>query len=457
MTLLLPNKLPHTYLCDFLSRSANKEKRQADDLIGELKSLRLTPKEAQSHPTIHRARKFVKQAKEIGCKRHAELKIELLAARLGISSSQLNDSSFVTFAEKESLYNYIATYNHTVGFNGKELLLGPDGAQKPWSEVKHLVMDNTKNKTPNTWYSLIAASIARYREKLFVEKKFRQPWYYGQEGLHAPKDMYDWEELAPFKYENPKNWGGGYAYQLCTTVSKHPRFHGDHTFVRICSADGGVYSIGLYRPEKQFTSEYYLFPLRTKRGKMMSPDVSEFWGVEIQQLSVAISKEQFNAMKTWAESMRSKRLRFQTLNDNCTKFAIKMTGFHLNCKYMAPRAIVHHKIVSFCDRNFHKLPYLIQKVCYLGMVVFFNIVSFFGGSFWVEWAMRDEKPHLHRFSHMTSAERLLIESPHKLGAEIIPKVEKWRREKVEDLKRQGASEEAIHQAQWGLPSDEEVC
>jgi len=118
---------------------------------------------------------------------------------------------------------------------------------------------------------------------------------------------------------------------------------------------------------------------------------------------------------------------------------------------MAPRALVNRKVVHLCDKHFGKLPGPVQKVCYYAMVVFFNMVSLVGGSFWVDLSMKNEKPHLNRLSHLVSSEKLLVQSPHKLGMEVIPKVNLWRAQKIAELKENGASEEAIHKVQWGLP------
>lgn len=417
--------------------SAEYRKQEVDRLIQEISKLPLmSPKIAITNPIILSCAKYLKKySKKLDPAKAKLLKTKILAAKLGLTSEHLNQyPDFAAFAENYRIYNYIAAYDHTPEVHENELYLGPKDKPQKWSDVKQLAL-----------------------KKLYNEGSiFVKPWYYHESGIEEVCDMFKWSEIRILSTKkDPKEWGGGYAYQICTTASDLPRLEGDHTFIRLCSRKGNIYSVGLYRPEKNSIRDSWWLPLRIKKAKLMSPDISEFWNVPIQSLTVKITKESFEEIKKKIKEDNNRILPFHPLGKNCTEWAINMTGFHLNCKDLAPKNLINHRVISSTDKFYNILPSFVQKICHIAMVVFFNIISFAGGSFWVDREMKGQTPHLNRPWDIVSAEKIVIQSPHKLGTQIIPKVESWRKKRVAKLIESGADQEKIHDVLWGLPSEDE--
>ncbi len=370
---------------------------------------RMPPHEALAHPTIKKARKLDRSISCCQKKCHAAFYKQYDAARLGVDTEILDKNpNFHTFAKKNRLWNYMATYQDT---------LSPDLVihGKKWEDVREIAMKPCKGFA----------------------------WKYGPNGIQD-SDMFDWDDPPIFKKytreEAIKLWGGGYAIQICTTcIPERPRPEGgDHTYYRICDPEGNVYSFGLYRPAKRSCWENFWFPCKVKMGSVTSPDPSEFWNVPIQTLTVAVSEEDAKKQLEALKKMKKNGLPFQMLVKNCTEWALNMTGIHLNAKCNAFRAITPQVIQDIVDAVRPSLNAFAYRISEVALAILLNSVQVLLGGWYVDPEVKKNnptiKPNLNSVDDFLNIEKLMLNSPHKLGCEVFPKIEKWRREQPDPEK-----------------------
>ncbi|KAI9008513.1 hypothetical protein DFJ74DRAFT_687724 [Hyaloraphidium curvatum] len=82
----------------------------------------------------------------------------------------------------------------------------------------------------------------------------------------------------PDDADHPPPWGRRHVLDVCALLHPlGPRINGDHAWLRLKDPQGGIVSVGLYRPEGRGYWEWLRYPLKRRQGAVQSPDVSEFW------------------------------------------------------------------------------------------------------------------------------------------------------------------------------------
>jgi hypothetical protein len=345
----------------------------------------------------------------IGCKR------EILAFKLGVESEVLTfdeNRGFERFASKPPLASYLAEYNHTIKLSSKrEIQLQKEGTYTNWTELKPLVQIPERDPKTN------------------------QPWLYGPEGIQN-KNMFEWDTLKPYKQEDPALWDHQYIFEFCCCCVDIPQFIGDHSWLRLKTPTGDIYCVGLYRPYKHDPKLNYKFPMRTQKGHLMQPDVSEFWGLPIHRLSFAITEEQFLTMKETIErDKRQDEQIFQLIGQNCTQYVEKIGEIGkirlptekpfwelLNKRYGHPCIQTGAKAAAAT------LPARISNFFAGFNACIWNSVLFCAGTNRVDpqVAHQNIPPHLESCTDCCNPEKLMLKHPFTVGHDTEEYVEQWR-------------------------------
>ncbi|RKP27601.1 hypothetical protein SYNPS1DRAFT_20910 [Syncephalis pseudoplumigaleata] len=176
---------------------------------------------------------------------------------------------FEELAAKNHLHRYLFVQKHELTTNAAgTLVLLRDGTPRLWPDIR-----NEIRVDPST-----GVMLGQYNYEGFIER-----------------GVYDWDVLTPFYVEPqlPPPWGDRYLFEFCSWIVDRPRMMGDHTFIRLKTPQGEWYSMGFH--------EQFVFPMKIKASKFMSPDVSEYWNGPCTSLSVEVTKEQFERMKAQIE------------------------------------------------------------------------------------------------------------------------------------------------------------
>lgn len=371
------------------------------------------------------------------------LRKEVTAAKLGISANTLdNNPGLQKFIEDHHLERYLLIYKHAIQMD---------------TETQQISL--YKNGKHLSWRTIV-------EEMQPWKKPLHQPhsaWVYGQDGIQN-KDMYDWSELKPFMKGNPADWEHQYVFELCACHNPHSFKNGNHSWVRLKTPSGDIYSVGLYRPDKKDWTDNLKFPLRIKSGHLMQPDVSEFWDYEITTIDFAINEETFLKIKqTVEEDKKNEDLVFQLFNNNCLLYNKKLAnlgGVDLPTLdnvmlYMAPV-----KIVQKMARYMNKLPTFVQKICLYVSAFFLNIGQVFLGATIVDKELNEKQkkkavPHLNSFSDLFDISKIYLNHPNTLGYKTRQHVLEWRQQEIDFLnqteKNPTILKEKIQNINFSLP------
>lgn len=370
---------------------------------------RKAPKMALKSPEIKEARHFFKNL-PARMKTDANIAIlsrELLAYRLGIRSEYFQtNSGFQEFAEKTRLYNYLDKYNHTLkGLEGKKAI-----------QIKC-------NNEYVSWEN-VPSDIKAFPKS---EGKPQMFWKYNETGL-INKDLYEWDKLEPI-YTDKKNLN--YRFSVCTTCIDQARLlGGDHAYVKLYDGETGqVYAAGLYSHDFRKEND----PLSMKTGHLMI-DVSEFWGIDIQEITVNITKEQFLAVKKQIESDKAKEHQqpFHLFEKNCTEYAARIArivGLHLPNKAPYICFIFPRKFAKIVGAGLDKIP-LLKRICLFVFGFFSNILHVILGGTKVDPKFKNVKPAIKSWKDIFDCSKINMHSPFILAHDVREEVEKWRAEKA---------------------------
>ena len=375
---------------------------------------RMSIPEAANDPSLKTARKLLKEIKiknihspAINC-----LKKEVTAAKLGISSYTFNaNPGLQNFAENNHLERYLLYYGDTMDVNPetKEAFLRNDGIIKPWQKIHEEMKTWVKS---NGFFS-------------------NQPWIYGQNGIQN-KDMYDWTELKPFTTGNPADWNHQYVFEFCSCHDPEIVKRGNHTWIRLKTPTGDIYSVGLYSWTNHMDK-----PLKTKPGSLMSPDVSEFWDFPIETVDFRISKETFLKIKETVETDKKKEsLVFQLFNNNCLLYCKNLAKFGgIDIPTLENILFfITPKISAFIGC----LPKFVQKICFIVSTPFLNLAQAILGAHLIDASLNEEQrkrttPHLSSFWDLFNIKKNYLNHPRFLTFKISPEVKEWRKKEIEAL------------------------
>lgn len=413
--------------CSTYQNKQEKQAQTADRLSLALQNAsRCTLQEAQKHPLTLETKKFLRNVSKNHPEdpRIAKCRQQFLAFKLGVEASTLEAPSnhgFESFATHPPLERYLLVYNHHLKVNPetKEIHLLCNGQWRPWSEASELV----GNPPLKQAYGVV-------------------PWLYGQEGVQK-KNLFDWEELKPFKKEDPTVWGSQYIFEVCSDCSDHPKISGDHCWLRLRTPEGDVYSIGLY--PKSWRSNP-IPPMTIQCATLMQPDVAEFLPAPIRSLSVAITKEQFEKIKATIEEDKKKdKLLFQAAQVNCLCYVNglgKLANINLPTESLPWRPLVGHRIRKALDSINPKLPRLILKVAEAVLTPFLNLIQVAGGGHKVDKKVKEQdtscSPHIRSVFDIFKPSKARLHHPHTVGHYIREEVSSWRKEEAEKLEAEKA-------------------
>ncbi|HEV8052298.1 MAG TPA: hypothetical protein VGP47_07380 [Parachlamydiaceae bacterium] len=389
---------------------------------------RLNVVEASQNPPLIAARNLLKDIHY--CKVHSlaidNLEKEVTAAKLGITSEALDNSpGLQKFTESHHLERYLLIYKDAVlmGQASQQVMLRKDGEFHTWNEIAEDV---------KSW-----------------SKSTRSPhlhWVYGSEGIQN-KDMYDWTELKPFMKGDPVSWNHQYVFEFCSCFNPDSIKNGNHSWLRLKTPAGDIYSVGLYRPDKMDWTQNLKTPLRIKSGHLMQPDVSEFWNFPISTVDFAITEEIFLKIKETVETdKRNDDQVFQLFNNNCLLYSKKLARLagvdfptKINAIYFLAPANLSNKVSTFLD----KLPSFVQKVSLFISAFFLNILQMFLGGCMIDKDLNECQrklaiPHLASFRDLFDVSKSYLNHPNVVGFDAHQQVAEWRKKELDALDEQNS-------------------
>lgn len=386
---------------------------------------RLSIAVAAEDPTLKMARSLLKdlQRKRINTTALEILKKEVIAAKLGISSNTLDHNpGLQKFTELYHLERYLLRYNHALHIDPttQKASIIKEGNFQPWEQV----LEETK-----TW--------------LPFSNKPQLAWIYGPDGVQN-KDMYEWKKLKPFIKADPADWNHQYVFEFCACYNPNSIKNGNHSWLRLKTPTGDIYSVGLYRPDKVSFYDNLKAPLRIKPGYLMQPDVSEFWDFAISTIDFTITEENFLKIKEAIETdKKNEDLVFQLFNNNCLLYCKKlamMSGVDLPTSQTALHFIVPPSIFSPVSKFMNTLPTFIQKVCLVATTVFLNVLQIALGGCHIDKNLNAQQrkravPHLNSLRDIFDVSKTYLNHPNTLAFKTRQNVLEWRKKQMERLEQ----------------------
>lgn len=373
------------------------------------------------------------------------LKKEITAAKLGITASALDrNPGLQAFAEMHHLERYLLIYNDSVQVDSttQQVSLKKNGQFHSWESL---------SEDMKTW-----------------PKQTRSPqwaWVYGQDGVHN-RDLYDWTELKPFIKGNPAEWNHQYVFEFCACFNPDSVKNGNHSWLRLKTPEGDIYSVGLYRPGKASLWDNVKMPLRIKPGYLMQPDVSEFWDFSISTVDFAITKEDFLKIKATIEAdKKNEDLVFQIFNNNCLLYSKKLAeiaGVDLPTAEPICHLFVSPSLQCTVSTFIEKLPTCIQKICKIVAAFFLNVAQMFLGACRIDQDLNEQQrrravPHLQTMWDLCDINKIYLNHPNTLAFKIRPQVSEWRTQQLTQLNPSEGSQETRQQREGqiklSLPAD----
>ncbi len=257
--------------------------------------------------------------------------------------------------------------------------------------------------------------------------------------------MFQWKELHPFKVIPNPPWGNRYIFEMCATCGEKPRIIGDHSWLRLKTPKGEIFSIGIYRPDKNpGVNGHFNNPFKVKKGTLMQPDVSEFWPDNIESLGFEISKTTFQAIKAQVEVDKMvDDGTFQLFQGNCAAYVLKIAK---TANITLPLSLPFLRILTpfWLQRLFNAayynpfVPEIARKVTYVSFAVLMNLVQVvFGGLIVDEEVVKKVGPHvkpnINSFWDLFDVKKVEILSPYKLGKVMRPYIELMRQKQIHVL------------------------
>ncbi|RKP07058.1 hypothetical protein THASP1DRAFT_31126 [Thamnocephalis sphaerospora] len=338
------------------------------------------------------------------------LKSLVLAMKLGLTPDVFGkNEGFEKFVTKNHLHRYLFIQKHelTVDADGVLYILR-NGKLCAWKDIAASIRVDPANGT----------LLGQYSRHGLVEQ-----------------GVYDWEVLEPFYVEQqlPPPWGNRYLFEFCSWIIDRPRMMGDHSYMRLKTPKGEWYSVGQYRPAKMGFHEQFVFPMKIKTSKFMSPDVSEYWNGSYTVLSMQITEEQFYKMKAQIEHDQvNGDHTYQLFHGNCTKYAksiAAIAGIDL------PSSIPILEALNWKHTPKWAKPFL--KRCW---AVMFNLFGLVFGSGMIDNELKNEakfkdvRPFIKDLHDLTNPEKTITDHPFIIGHYVLKVVERWRTEHGEELR-----------------------
>ncbi len=381
-----------------------------------------------------------------------ELRREITAARLGTTSDVLQaNPGFQEFAQISHLHRYLLKFKESLIVDPvtKEISLRYQNQLVSWSTIAPKInYENAK------WTG-----------------------HYSKDGIQETT-RFDWERLQAFDTGNPEEWGNQYVFEYVVwyadepsltdepkPVDERPSPTGNHSFFRLKTPEkkDNIFSVGLYRPDKKASLSSLSHPMRVRKGQLMSPDESEFWGGRFTTFTKAITKEQFLAIKAKVEhDHASKNLAYHLTHANCNEYTsqvAQLAGLKLPSSFL-PIASLILPIQEETAGKFHPS---IRKAAALAATAAVNTFALVcAGATCVDPdAQCTNRPaHISSFKDIFDESKANFSHPSVLE-KAFKKIHAWRAEQialleasligVEDLAAISAIHNSITNARFALP------
>jgi hypothetical protein len=439
-------------------------------LQDNLRTLHLSPREAQGDDTLIKVHQFVNKSiprrymvvKEI----HACSK-EVFARKLGLTSEILDaNPGFYIVIRGATLYNYLAKYKESLQIcpDTQKILIKTrisegESQYLPWDsgsvfrvhegqvQIKHQMTGDFVRWDPMKPQDFLAKN----ETVDGTEDVFCQPWYYGPDGLQL-EDMFN--TLMPVKRKKYER----HFFALAATCSQTAIKEGPHGLYYLNTTDA-KYCYSKYRPGKmektpawvkyvpiigKAVSLFVHAPLRWKRGKIMV-DVTYFWGIKPVKIKFETTKEKVEEI---LERNRQDRVteatesQYHVVIDNCTDDAYQkaqMAGLEIpDVRCHVYRLLFPNKLLQAIDASSAVLPSSVNKLGRLSITIFFNVVTALFGGCVVDrsvLAVKPEtKPIIRSLRDFLKEANVMTVHPHPLLFKFKPIIDEWQRGQDEGYK-----------------------
>ncbi len=152
----------------------------------------------------------------------------------------------------------------------------------------------------------------------------------------------EWRRLSPSRHLPPEERPDTHVLEL-VSGSKDAQlgaFTGfGHTFIRLISVEGEVYSVGFYPDESTGIIPEYT-PALTMPGMLLHPDKYDEINKHEICTRIPLTPLQFDQLKRYLEEMQKKKMEgslyFRLLDHNCVWFVTEMAaqaGVHIDARY----------------------------------------------------------------------------------------------------------------------------
>lgn len=396
---------------------------------------------AQSNKKVSQVRNFLKNLSVKG-PQVSLLERELLAARLGISRAVLEcNQGFEAFAKNYHLERYLLEYKEEIRLSPENKILlkvqkGDDFSYESWENISALF------------------------EGKDAHKELSQPWVYGPFGIQK-KDMYEWSSLLPYKYEDPAQWDHKFVFEVCVCLTGSPRsITGNHSWLRLKTPQGEVYSVGLYRTGKHGPNKHWKFPLKVMSGELMSPDVSEFWPTEIRRIQFAITPEGFAEVKRAIEEEKQQgTCPFEDFDENCTHWVLdkaKIAGISLEAKESLFSLFLPRKIEALVSTIWRRIapPQKITSLGSVAVAILVNGLQYACGAGQVDAAVQGKaQARISSIRDLLNPEKMQVYHPYTIADKMMPVIMRWREQEIERVRKAGGAqmEQEISRISFDIP------
>jgi hypothetical protein len=307
--------------------------------------------------------------------------------------------------------------------------------------------------------------------KLFEHGKERipqpsQPWVYGPLGVQN-EDMYDWERLLPYKWEDPSNWNQRFIFEICVFLTGSARsLVGNHSWLRLRTPAGEVYSVGLYRTGKHGSHPYWNKPFRVMSGELMSPDVSEFWPGEVRSLQIAITRKAFVKVREDIEREKKKGTQaFENFDPNCTRWVVekaKIAGISLNGSENLVSLFLPRKIDHIAQSVWQYVPAkkVVSSVGSVFVAFWVNSLQFVLGAGSVDPSLEEKvkvRPRICSLKDLLNPQNMIVYHPYTLADKTMIEINAWRAKERERILKENLPDQdtLLRDIAYAVPEDQQ--
>ncbi|ORX84295.1 hypothetical protein BCR32DRAFT_326015, partial [Anaeromyces robustus] len=308
--------------------------------------------------------------------------------------------------------------------------------------------DNDEVDEKDMIYKSLHNIIDDYNNKYKIFSSIHEETFHQNTEDAAEKFIYYDTHINSHDDPYEHTWGNRYLFEYCSWIISHPRFSGDHAWIRLKTPDGNVYSVGLYRGEKRNIYDQFIFPMKIKPCKYMSPDVSEFWKGYYSTISVEITEEQFKKMKAKIEEdQRLIEYRpYQAIKSNCVTWASDVAAvadIYFPSDLPMIKIIFGNNKLQNLGRKIFKSKIMKPYFTFVNKIwaFFMNIVTLFFGAGMIDKKIKRDndllqiEPFIRNLKDMADPDKVIIMHPYIIGYYVLNYIKTWRLKQVHKLEK----------------------